>query len=418
MDFIKKKENRVLWGRPKTSLAIAIFLIIAVVSIMAFSFGNAAPVANRTDLWIDAAQYGTMTREIRATGILVPRETRWVVAGVNATVQQVLALPGTEVKAATPILELANPELQAILKKNEAILAGAEAELVATRTTLAAQLLDHQSTLRQAQSDWELAKIKAHANQRAYEGGAIAGIEAQQSQFLEKQAHERVRVENERVLGFHQHMDAQIKVAQARRDEAASAVDVARSQVAALQVRAGIDGIMQQIEVEEGQQVEIGYKLGRVVQPDTLMARLQVSEVLAKDLILSLPVSVDTRNGIARGRIIRIDPAVRDNSVSIDVALDDGLPPGARPDLSVDGRIELGTLENVIHLARPSMAVPDGEGTLFVLPPGQTVAQRVKVRYGAASSDRIQIRDGVSPGDQVVLTQTPQWADFDQLRLR
>jgi len=417
MDIVKSKQPPI-WKRRKMLWALAATLSVAIVLFLTFGLGNAAPVVTRTDLWMDIAQQGEMKREIRASGTLVPRDSRWVVAGASATVQQVMVLPGAQVSAATPIMALSNPELQAALEKAEAVLAGADADIIATRAELAAQLLDHQIAHSQAENAWKLAQIKAQANQRAHEGGAISRIELQQSQLAETQAREQAQLEQERVRGFQQHMDAQIKVAKARRDEARSAAIVARSQVDGLTVLAGIDGVLQQVEVEEGQQVEIGSKLARVVQPDELIARLQVPEMLAKDLAPALMVSVDTRSGVAAGEIIRIDPAVRDGSVTIDVAFNDALPPGARPDLSVDGRIELGALADVVHIARPGMAAANGEGILFVVHPGEQVAKRVRVRYGAASSDRIEIREGISPGDQAVLSDTNRFAQYEQLRLR
>jgi len=182
-------------------------------------------------------------------------------------------------------------------------------------------------------------------------------------------------------------------------------------------VRAGTDGILQQIDVEPGQQVAVGAKLARVARPDDLIARLQVPEVLAKDLSLDLAVSVDTRNGVVQGRLTRIDPAVRNGSVTIDADLGHPLPAGARPDLSVDGRIRLGVLRDVVSIPRPTLAVPGSPGTLFVLE-GDGEARQAAVRFGAASSDRIEIRSGLRPGDRAVLSDTSQWAQYPRLRLR
>lgn len=406
------------WRRPAwrwTGLAVAIAMLLFVVL---FGFGRAAPSVTRDELWIDTARQGDMPREIRASGVLVPRDIRWVVAGAIASVQRVVVQAGAQVRADTPVLELVNPELQANLQKARAALAAAEADVAAARTALASQLLDQRAVRAQAEGDWRLARIKAQAYQRAHDGGAISGIELQQSLIAETQTGERARIEGERVAAFRQNMAAQLRAAQARRDEAASALDVAARQVAALQVRAGIDGILQQVEVEPGQQVEAGAKLARVARPDELIARLQVPEALAKDLAPQLPASVDTRNGVAAGKVVRVDPAVRDGSVTVDVGFDTRLPPGARPDLSVDGRILLGTLRNVVHIARPGLAAPDATGSLFVLRPGEDTAHRVQVRYGAASSDRIEVRAGLAPGDQVVLSDTRRWNGQDRLRLR
>jgi len=217
MDIIRPKQTPI-WKQRKATWALAGISVVAVSMFLIFGLGNAAPAVERTDLWMENARQGEMKREIRASGTLVPRDSRWVVAGAGATVQQVLVLPGAEVTAQTPIIELTNPELQAALDKAEAVLAGADADIVATRAELAAQLLDHQIAHSQAENTWKLAEIKAQANQRAHEAGAISSIELRQSQLGEAQAREQAQLEGERVRGFHQHMAAQIKVAQARRD--------------------------------------------------------------------------------------------------------------------------------------------------------------------------------------------------------
>ncbi|MBB4730442.1 efflux RND transporter periplasmic adaptor subunit [Xanthomonas arboricola] len=406
------------WQRRRWRWGIAIGALLVLLVIAVLGMGRAAPSVSRSELWIDSAQHGDMKREIRANGTLVPRDIRWIVAGATATVQQVVVQAGTTVTADTIILQLVNPELQANLQKAQATLAGAEADVAASRTSLASQLLDQQATRTQAEGDWKLAQIKAQAYQRAHDGGAVSGIDLQQSQIAEKQSGEHARIEGERVVAFRQNMAAQLRAAQAKREEAASLLDVAARQVAAMQVRAGIAGILQQVEVEPGQQVEAGAKLARVARPEELMARLQVPEALAKDLVLQLPASVDTGNDAVQGHVIRVDPAVRGGSVTVDVGFDAPPPAGARPDMSIDGRVLLGTLRNVIHIARPGMAVPNGNGSLFVLRSGENVARRVPVRYGAASSDRIEVRDGLHAGDQVVLSDTTRWNGYDRLRLR
>lgn len=416
MDILKaaptSKWRRFSW-RWVAALAVAGLVVFGV-----FGIGHAVPSANRGELWIDVAEQGDMRREIRANGTLVPRDIRWIVAGATATVQQVEVLAGADVKADTVIMRLVNPELQANLQKARAAVAGAEAAVAATRTALTSQLLDQQAAQAQAEGDWQLAQVRARAYKRAYEGGAMSGIDVQESEIAEQKSRARARIEGARVEAIRQNQAAQLRAAQAGRDEAASALEIARSQVEALQVRAGIGGILQQVEVEPGQQVEAGAKLARVARPDALLARLQVPEMLAKDLAVGLPVKIDTRNGIASGRLARVDPAVRNGSVAVDVEIEGALPDGARPDLSVDGAILLGTLKNVVSIRRPALAVPGGEGFLFVLRPGEREARRVRVAYGPASSDRIEIRAGMSAGDQAILSDTGRWNDHDSLRIR
>ncbi|MDR2013502.1 MAG: efflux RND transporter periplasmic adaptor subunit [Rhodanobacter sp.] len=417
MDIVKTSQTA-WWRRPRTLWIGTGALALAGVLGLFVTLGKATPGVARSQLWIDTAKAGEMKREIRANGALVPRQIRWITAGATASVQEVIIEAGAKVKADTVILRLSNPELQAHLEKAEAALAGAQADVAAARTSVSLQLLDRQSAQAQAESEWRIAQVKMQAYQRAHDAGAISAIDLKQSQIVEQQSQNRAHIETQRVDAFRRTMNAQLQAAQARRNEAASALAVVRQQVDSLEVRAGIDGILQQVEVEPGQQVQAGAKLARVARPDELIARLQVPEMLAKDLVLELPVSVDTRNGMIAGKLIRIDPSVRNGSVAADVAFDAPLPPGARPDLSVDGRILLGTLHDVVSIGLPASVAPDSRATLFVIRPGDDVARRVPVHFGAASSDRIEVSEGLHAGDQVVLSDTSQWNDYDTLRLR
>ncbi|TDK22512.1 HlyD family efflux transporter periplasmic adaptor subunit [Luteimonas aestuarii] len=415
---IAKTRGGPAWRRPRNLWIVAAALALSALAWLLWGLDRAAPSVSAKDLWIDTARQGEMLREIRAVGTLVPRNMRWVTARATATVQDVLVEPGTRVEADTPILRLANPELEANLRKAEAALAGAEADVMAMRTSLRSQWLDQRSQLAQIEAEWRIAEVRAQANERAHAAGVISAIELRQSQITEAQNRERSEIERQRVDTFGENMAAQLQAARARRDEAASLLAIARQQVEALDVKAGIDGILQQVEVEAGQQVEMGAMLARVARPGELIGRLQVSEVLAKDLALDLPATIDTRNGIAEARVSRIDPAVVGGSVVVDVSFPGELPAGARPDLSVEGRIRLGRLEDVVSLARPPLAVPGNASSLFVLDADGRAARRVPVRYGAASSDRIEIVEGLRPGDRAILSDTSQWDDYDVLRLR
>ncbi|WP_295927244.1 efflux RND transporter periplasmic adaptor subunit [uncultured Xanthomonas sp.] len=414
---IAKSPNRSFW-RQRRRWLVAAAIGVVLLGVALLGSGRAAPRVARSDVWIDAATRGEMRREVRANGVLVPRQIRWITAGAPATVQQQRVEAGARVQAETPLLQLANPELEAGLDRARAALSGADADLAALHAALASQLLDQQALQAQAESELQIAQIKAKAYQRGHDGGAISVIDLTQSQIIEAQQRGRADIERKRVAAFRQNMAAQLRAAQARREQAASALAIATQQAESLQVRAGSDGILQQVDVEPGQRVEAGAKLARVARPDDLLARLQVPEVLAKDVIEGLPVAVDTHNGVVGGQVARIDPAVRSGSVAVDVRLTPPLPPGVRPDLSVDGRIVLGTLRDVVSIPRPALAVPNAAGSLFVLRDGGDTAQRIRVRFGAASSDRIEVRAGLRAGDRVVLSDTSQWNADATLRLR
>lgn len=415
---IKRTPGAPKWRRPRILLLAGAAVLALILLVLLMRMGQAAPTVGAAEVWIGTAERGDMAREIRANGVLMPRDTRWISAGARATVQQIVVEPGARVEPDTVIIRMVNPELEARLEQARAALAGAEADVAAARTSLRSQLLDQQAALAQADAEWQMARVRAEANARAHASGVIATIELRQSEINEEQSGNRARIERERVEAFRQNMQAQIQASTARRDEAASALEIARQQLQAMEVRAGIDGILQQIEVEAGQQVEIGTALARVARPDDLIARLQVPEVLAKDLLLELPVTIDTRNGLAEGRVARIDPAVRNGSVAVDVVFEGELPPGARPDLSVEGRVLLGRLDDVVSIPRPPLAVPGAASSLFVLDAQGDAARRLPVRYGAASSDRIEVAEGLRNGDRAILSDTSRWDGHDVLRLR
>ncbi|NUO78052.1 MAG: HlyD family efflux transporter periplasmic adaptor subunit [Lysobacter sp.] len=391
-------------------------LLVAVLGV--FNLGSASPSVERNALWIDTAQRGDMLREIRASGTLIPKNLRWIAADTTAVVQDVLVEAGAKVEADTVILRLSNPTVLATREKARAALAGAQAEMAAQRNALTSQLLDQQAALAKAESTYQISQMRAQAQERAEAAGVMSKLEASQSRIVADQERGLVQIERQRVDAFRQNQSAQMQAAQARRDEAASALAIAEQEAQALEVRAGIAGTLQQLNVEPGQRVEAGAALARVARPDELIARLQVPEVLAKDLSLDLAAAVDTHNGVVQGRIARIDPAVRNGKVTVDVHFDRALPKGARPDLSVDGRIVLDKLQDVLSIGRPAQAIPDGASELFVLRAGDDVARRVRVTYGAASSERIQVRSGLNPGDQAILSDTAQWQQYDELRLQ
>lgn len=417
MDVIKPKKTGFMRKRSGWWLAGGSVALVAV-SAALMGLGEAMPSAQRSELWIDAATRGDMVHEIRATGTLVPRDVRWITAATAGTVQEVLVLPGARVGVDTVILRLGNPATMAALEKARASLAGADADVAAQRTALQSQLLDQEATLTKAESVYQISKAKTDAQARAEAAGASSKMELRQSQITLVQDGNLVAVEKRRAAAARQNFDAQMRAAQAKRDEVASAFELARQDVAALEVRAGIDGILQQMDVEPGQQVPLGTSLARVARQEVLIARLQVPEVQAKDLSLDLPVQVDTHNGVAEGRINRIDPAVKEGRVTVDVGFARALPSGARPDLSVDGRIVLARLHDVLSIGRAASATPQSGSRVFVLAAGSDVARRVQVAYGRASGDRIEVRSGLRPGDQVILSETSQWDRYDTLKVR
>ncbi|PPU28742.1 ABC transporter permease [Xanthomonas arboricola pv. fragariae] len=416
MDIKKEAKDPT---RRRRSLAIALSIVALLVTALFLAFlGKAAPSIDSADVWIDSVVQGDMKREIRASGRLVPKEIRWVTASATATVKRVVVQGGKEVAASDTILELENAEVIANLVKAKAAYVAAEADAAALRASLASQLMDQRSAEIQSESEWMAATVKADAHRKAFAAGILSSVELKQTEIAEQQAERKSAIEKQRVSAFQQNMEAQLRAAVARNEEVKSSLDIASQQVSFLTVTAGINGTLQHIEVEEGQQVESGVKLARVARPDELIARLLVPEMLATGVIQGLSAEVDARNGSVIGRIARVDPAVRDGAVTVDVELPAKLPSGARPDLSVEGRILLGTLADVASIGRPALAAADSTGRLLVLDSSGTRAHWASVEYGAASSDRIEVRSGLKPGQKVILSDSTRWADYEEVRIK
>ena len=393
-------------------------LAVAALAVLVWRLGPALPVADRGSLWIDTVQQGDMLREVRATGTLVPREIRWIAASTPAQVEKILVWPGTPVQPDTVLIQLSDPQTEDALRNAQAQVAAAQADVAAKRAELESQLLDQRSACAQAQSDYASAKVKAEADALAIKSQVIPRVEYEQGLIALKQLHERMQIEQQRVAAFAASMKAQIDAVQAALAQQQSNLQLRQRQADALQVKAGIAGVLQEVAVQEGAQVAAGANLARVAVPDVLIARLQVPEVQAKDVAMGMPVSVDTHNGLVDGKVERIDPAVRNGSVQVDVMLTGKLPPGARPDLSVDGRILIAKLRDVLSVGRPALAQADADLSLFRLDPDGNTATRVPVRIGAASVDRVQILRGLKAGDRVILSDTSQWDKYDRIKLK
>jgi len=403
--------------RLRLTLGVSALAFVAL-AVVVWRLGPALPVADRSSVWIDTVQQGDMLRDVRATGTLVPREIRWLAASTPAQVEKILVWPGTSVQPDTVLMQLSDPQTEDALRNAQAQVAAAQAEVAAKRAELQSQLLDQRSALAQAQSDYASAKVRADADTIAIKAQVIPRVQYEQGQIALKQLKEHVEIEQQRVAAFAASMKAQLDAVQAALMQQQSNLQLRQRQADALQVKAGIAGVLQEVAVQEGAQVAAGANLARVAKPDVLIARLQVPEVEAKDVALGMPVSVDTHNGLIDGKVERIDPAVRNGSVQVDVALTGKLPLGARPDLSVDGRILIAQLHDVLSVGRPALAQADADLSLFRLDPDGDTATRVPVRIGVASVDRVQVLHGLKAGDRVMLSDASQWDKYDRLKLK
>ena len=327
--------------------------------------------------------------------------------------------PGANVLADSVILELSNPEVQDALLAARAEVTAARADLSAQQTQLNSQLLDQRAGAAQVQADLASANLQAEAEKDLVEKGVIPAITYKRTELSRDQLKLRVQIELERMQNFARTIDAQLAASRARLAQLDNTLQLRLRQANALQVKAGIAGVLQQIAVEEGQQVSAGLNIARVARPDLLMAQLKVPETQAKDISIGLIAKIDTRNGIINGTVARIDPAVQAGTVQVDVELNGELPVGARPDLSVDGVIEIAKLVDVLYVGRPASGQPQSTISLFkLLRDDASQADRTQVRLGRASVSVIEITSGLNVGDQVILSDTSDYDRFQRVRLK
>jgi HlyD family secretion protein len=414
---IARPELRQRKRRRQMLVGAGLLLLVIAAGAGLAALGPAMPTVERSSLLVGTVKRGELLREVRGPGTLVPKEIRWIAADTAARVEQILVRPGATVEPDTVILELGNPELEGDLLAATAEVTAAQSDLAAKRTELQSRLLDQQAAEAQAKADYESARMQAESEKTVAEKGIIPAVQYRRSLVALEQLRYRVDIEGQRVAEFRRNIAAQVAAAKARLDQLAAARDLRQRQVERLHVRAGIAGVLQQVPVEAGQQVAAGSNLARVARPGELMAELRIAETQAKDVALGQAVRIDTRNGIVDGRVLRVDPAVQNGSVQVDVDLTGKLPPGARPDLSVDGTIEIERLPDVLYVGRPAFGEPGSDVRLFRLDPASGIATRVAVRLGKSSVNLVEVLDGLEVGDQVVLSDTSAWDQHDRIRL-
>ncbi|MGC9970712.1 MAG: HlyD family efflux transporter periplasmic adaptor subunit [Bryobacteraceae bacterium] len=377
----------------------------------------AAPGVERATVWLDTVKRGPMLRQVRGLGTLVPEDILWIPATTDGRVEQRLALPGIVVRPDTVLIVLSNPELQQATVDAEWKLRGAEAELENLKVKLESDRLTQQAAAATVESEANKSKLTSDRDAELNKLGLTADIIAKTSAATAQDWANRTRIEKKRLDIGVEAIKAQIAVQQAAVEQFRALYNLKKSQVEALKVRAGVNGVLQQVPVEVGQRVAVGTNLARVVQPEKLKAELKIPETQAKDVAMGQKAEVDTRNGIIPGRVSRIDPAAKDGTVTVDVKLEGALPQGARPDLSVDGTIEIEKLTDVLYVGRPTFGQPNSQVTLFKLDAEGKGATRVQVKLGRSSVNTIEILEGLRVGDQVVLSDMTQWDAYDRIRL-
>ncbi len=377
----------------------------------------AAPSVDRGTLWMDTVRRGPMVREVRGPGSLVPEQIRWVSAVTPGRVEKKPVQPGARVTAGTILLELSNPDVQIQLLQAERQLTDAESQLLSLKTTLETQRLNQAGVVASIRSEYRDAIRKAAADSALAEQDLISTSSYASSRDHAEELTERLQVEQQRLQIYSSNIGSQLAVQEEQSKRLKAVADFQRSMVNSMVVRAGSDGVLQELPLEVGQWAISGATLAKVVQPEKLKAVLRIPETQAKDLTVGQVAAIDTRNGIVKGHVVRIDPAALNGTVSVDVSLDGALPRGARPDLSVDGTIEIERLDNVMHVGRPAFGQAGSTVGVFRLVPGSSDAERVRVELGRSSVNTIEVIRGLEVGDVVILSDMSRWDNVERVRL-
>jgi HlyD family secretion protein len=399
----------------KLALIAGGFLALSGVAFGIAKLEPGAPSVAREQLYLDEVKEGTLERKVRGPGTLQPREARWLATRVDARVDRVLVRAGETVEPDTIIVQLSNPEVERAADAAELEVAAARAEFAAARLELESQRLDRRSSLAEARATAESARLQAVAEQRAFEQHAVSELQYSRSKILASQLGERAKIEEQRLAALDSAVDAQLQARQARLRQLERALEERRLAADSLTVRAGMAGVVQGVPVQEGQQLAPGANVARVAKPGNLYAELRIPELDARDLAPGLPATIDTRDRLLRGRVVRVDPAVTAGAVKVEVDFDEPLPALARADLSVDGTIAIETLKNVRYVGRPVGAQSESATTVFRAKAGDSVAERVPVKFGKASVNQIVVLEGLEPGDIVALADTTQWSGKDRI---
>lgn len=407
----KQRRNRqIIYGAAGIAL-------VALVTMGLSKLKPAAPSVERSTVWIDTVKRGPMLRQVRGLGTLIPVDIRWIPAVTEGRVDRILVLPGTAVKTDTVLLELSNPQLQQEALDAEWKLKASEADYKNLEVQLASQVLAQKSEAAKSQSEFSQAKMQADTDSELQKLGVISENSLKVSNEKARELSTRNEIEHQRLANAGQVLEAQLQAKQAEVEQFRALFQLKQTRLDGLRVRAGTNGVLQEQTLKVGQWVTPGTTLAKVVQPERLKAELKIAETQAKDIQLNQPASVDTHNGVISGHVMRIDPSVVNGTVTVDVALDGTLPQGARPDLSVDGTIDLERITDVLYVGRPAFGQEKSTVGIFKLEPDGRNAVRAQVKLGRSSVNTVEILQGLKEGDQVVLSDMSRWDSYDRVRL-
>ena len=411
-DVIRKKKIR------RALYAAGALVVIVLITVGVSRLKPAAPTVERATVWVDTVKRGSMIRQVRGSGTLVPEDIRWITATTQGRVETIVLRPGARVKPGTVILELSNPELKQSVEDARLAHQSAQAAFQNRKAELESQLLSQQSSTATIEANYKKAEATLKANRELFKDGLISEIRLNESESDAADLKNRLAIEQKRLEMTQNGIKSQLAPQEAEVDQRRAAYELRVRQLEDLKVKSTMDGVFQAFgeRVEVGAQVNQGQNLVRVANPLNLKAELRIAETQTRDIAIGLPAEVDTRNGVVKGRVSRIDPAATNGTVGVDITLEGALPPGSRPDLSVDGTIRLELLENVIYVGRPAFGQENSTVGLFkVGADGEAV--RTNVKLGRSSVSTIEIIEGLQPGDQVILSDMSSYDEYTRIRL-
>ena len=417
MDIIREQKPK----RNKRIIQVtAVVAALILVTVGLRSLKPAAPSVERATVWMDTVQQGTMIRQVRGPGTLVPENMRMITAVTAGRIEQRYMLAGAEIGAETVFLRLSNPDVEVQLLQAQQQLSQAQATLITLRSNLQTQRLTQQGLVAQTRTQQLDAQRLFDQNQRLYDRNPdlVAQAELDRSRELAEELGTRLEIEQNRLSVLDSSLDEQISAQQTQVERLRAIVQFNTERLASLEVSAGVDGVLAELPVQEGEWVQAGGTLARVVQPGRLKAEVRIPQTQAQDIAVGQLAHIDTRNDTIDGRVARIDPSVQSGTVTIDVLLPEELPRSARPDLSIDGTVVIERLDNVIYVGRPAFGQANSRVGIFKLVEDGNYAERVNVQLGRSSVNEIEVVDGLQPGDVVILSDMSQWDGYDRVRLR
>jgi HlyD family secretion protein len=418
MDIKRAPKSKI-----KKKIRNAVMIVVGIAAIGGITYGltklkPAAPTLDQSTAVIETVKRGEMVRDVRGNGTLVPEVTRWVPAPADGRIEKILLKAGVEVDPSTVIAELSNPQLEQQAADTDLQVKAAQADLENLKVKLESDTMTQKAAIATINSQYSQAKLQLDADEVLGKQGLVADLQLKISRVNVQDLANRLKVEQDRLAVSSKSTKAQLNAAASRLDQLKALATLKRQQVDELKVRAGSGGVLQQVLVTEGQQVTPGTNIARVADPASLKAVLRVAETQISGVRVGQPVIVDTRNGLIQGSVSRIDPAAREGTFEIDATLVGPLPPSARPDLSVDGTIELERLKDVLKVGRPAFGQAQQTIGMFVLSPDGTEAERRSVKLGRNSVSQIEILDGLKEGDRVIISDTTALDSYNRIRIR